>query len=160
MRTGEKMSGSCGCKAMVAVYCRSVYLTLPPLVDSLPQSSVVPPPLRPPPPSPSPHPLLSVYSTRWANTTPKPLSTNHHWMTTWRMTLGTLPIGQSPTKVTPSLAPSTPQSISPPSWRTQSPLRGRSFPPTRTCSMAKCAPPRTRFRSLRHSSSLANHMIS
>jgi hypothetical protein len=150
-----------GADAMLAVYCRSVYLTLPPLVDSLPQSSVIPLPHILPPSTlpPSSLPLSSVYRIRWVNIThPSPLATQPHWMMKWRMTLGTLLIGLSPTLAMRSLAPSTPPSISPPSWRTQSPPRGQSSRPTRTCTMIKCAPPSIRFRSLRHSSFPANPM--
>ena len=138
----------------VSLYCRSVYLTLPPLVDSLPQSSVVPPPPHPPSPT-SPLPLSSAHRSRWVNIThPSPLSTRPHSMMKWCMTLGTLPIGLFPTLAMRSPAPSTPPSISPSSWRIQSPPRGQSPRPTRTCSTIKCAlQPSIRFRSLRPSSS-------
>jgi hypothetical protein len=140
-----------------------VYLTHPALVDPLPQSSVVPPPQQPAPPIPlSSSPLSPVYSTGWINITPpSPSATHRRWVMNWRrMTLGTLPIGLSPIQAMPSPVPSTPPSISPPSWRTQSPPRGQSSRPTRTCTTTKCVRPRTRFRSRRRRSSLGNPMIS
>jgi len=62
---------------MGPVYCRSVYLTLPPLVDSLPQSSVVPLPPHPPPlhlPSTLSPPILRLQDPMDKYYTPQPFA--------------------------------------------------------------------------------------